>query len=400
MSFDITVRGGTAVRLPTAGKYCADDIVVTATGGGGAAADPVIEPLEVTENGTYEAPAGVDGYSPVIVNVPTGGGEEEEWFNDGDTHIWVTLTEGRTSPALGVGVNGTVTVDWGDGTAPDMLTGTSTSTIQFTPIHEYAKPGDYVIRLSASGEMGITGNSKNSQLLKSSRGTTANNLDNAYKYAIKKIELGEVITNIGDYGLHNFYQLETIKMHDNIVQINDYSVNSCFSLKTINIPNSVTYIGARAFASCQNLKSIVIPNGVKVIKEYMFQACNALTSVNIPSDATKIEASAFASCYCLASINIPASITSIGGYAFNACRKLTSITIPAGVTNIENYTFQNCHSMRSFDFSTHTSVPTLAGTGAFSGIPADCEIRVPAALYDEWIAATNWSSLASKIVAV
>lgn len=34
------------------------------------AAEPVIEPLEVTENGTYAAPDGVDGYSPVTVNVP------------------------------------------------------------------------------------------------------------------------------------------------------------------------------------------------------------------------------------------------------------------------------------------------------------------------------------------
>lgn len=30
-----------------------------------------IEPLEVTENGTYTAPEGVDGYSPVVVNVAT-----------------------------------------------------------------------------------------------------------------------------------------------------------------------------------------------------------------------------------------------------------------------------------------------------------------------------------------
>ena len=35
--------------------------------GGGA---PVVQPLSVTENGTYTAPSGVDGYSPVIVNVP------------------------------------------------------------------------------------------------------------------------------------------------------------------------------------------------------------------------------------------------------------------------------------------------------------------------------------------
>ena len=34
MSFNITVEGGTSVRLPTAGKYCARDIIVTAEGGG------------------------------------------------------------------------------------------------------------------------------------------------------------------------------------------------------------------------------------------------------------------------------------------------------------------------------------------------------------------------------
>ena len=34
MSHNITVECGTSVRLPTAGKYCDRDIVVTATGGG------------------------------------------------------------------------------------------------------------------------------------------------------------------------------------------------------------------------------------------------------------------------------------------------------------------------------------------------------------------------------
>lgn len=35
--------------------------------------DPVIQPLTVTENGTYTAANGVDGYSPVTVNVPSSG---------------------------------------------------------------------------------------------------------------------------------------------------------------------------------------------------------------------------------------------------------------------------------------------------------------------------------------
>lgn len=39
MTHNITVEGGTSVRLPTAGKYCDRDIVVTATGGSGEDAD-------------------------------------------------------------------------------------------------------------------------------------------------------------------------------------------------------------------------------------------------------------------------------------------------------------------------------------------------------------------------
>ena len=42
--------------------------------------EPVIEPLEVTENGTYEAPDGVDGYSPITVNVAGSGGSDDGSF--------------------------------------------------------------------------------------------------------------------------------------------------------------------------------------------------------------------------------------------------------------------------------------------------------------------------------
>ena len=41
-------------------------------GGGGA----VVQPLSVTQNGTYNPPSGVDGYAPVTVNVSGGGSED------------------------------------------------------------------------------------------------------------------------------------------------------------------------------------------------------------------------------------------------------------------------------------------------------------------------------------
>ena len=50
---------------------------ITAISGGG---EPVIEALSITANGTYTAPDGVDGYSPVTVNVPQDGSPPESAF--------------------------------------------------------------------------------------------------------------------------------------------------------------------------------------------------------------------------------------------------------------------------------------------------------------------------------
>lgn len=41
---------------------------------GGGGKEPVVEALNVTANGSYNAPSGVDGYNPVEVNVPQSGG--------------------------------------------------------------------------------------------------------------------------------------------------------------------------------------------------------------------------------------------------------------------------------------------------------------------------------------
>lgn len=58
------------------------------TGGG----SPTIESLSVTENGTYTAPSGVDGYSPVTVNVPSGGATLQAKTNISPTTSSQTIT--------------------------------------------------------------------------------------------------------------------------------------------------------------------------------------------------------------------------------------------------------------------------------------------------------------------
>ena len=52
MTHNITVEGGTSVRMPTAGKYCDRDIVVTATGGGSVNEPSTISGINLHNTGT------------------------------------------------------------------------------------------------------------------------------------------------------------------------------------------------------------------------------------------------------------------------------------------------------------------------------------------------------------
>ena len=298
--------------------------------------------------------------------------------DDGKTRIYIHLEDGRTSPMLGCCPNGTVTVDWGDGTKPDTLTGTSTTTVKWTPTHEYGAAGDYVIKLTVSGTMGFAGSNSSNQysyLLRYSSGSDARNL--VYQSAIQKVEIGGSVTSIGSSA---FYR--------------------CYSLSSITIPHGVTSIGSSAFYYCYSLSSITIPHGVTSIGNSAFYYCSSLSSITIPDSVKSKNGSAFYSCYSLSSITIPDSVTSIDSNMFYNCYSLSSITIPHGVTSIGKSAFNNCSGVRYYDFTRHTAVPTLSATNSFNGIVAGCESRVRAALVDGWKAATNWSTYANHIVGV
>ena len=298
--------------------------------------------------------------------------------DDGKTRIYIRLEEGRTSPMLGVCPNGTVTVDWGDGTTPDTLTGTSTTAVKWTPNHAYATPGEYVIKLTVDGTMGFYGDSNvkiGSAILRYS--SDSDDRNRTYRNSVKRAEIGTGVTSIGSYAFNYCYSIASITIPNSVTNIEGYAFNYCYSLASITIPDGITNIGASAFAACYSLASITIPDGI-----------------------TSIEISAFYTCYSLAAIAIPDGITSIGANAFRSCHSLASITIPDGITSIGANAFRSCYGIAFYDFTSHTSVPTLSSTSAFTDIAADCQIRVPAALVDAWKAATNWSTYADHIVGV
>lgn len=298
--------------------------------------------------------------------------------DDGKTRLYITLQEGRTSPMLGVGVNGTVSVDWGDGTEPDVLTGTARDTVQWTPTHQYDAAGDYVIRLTVDGEMQFLGTGTNlakTYLLR--HATTVDAMNEHYQRCIKKVEIGANVSRIYNFGFLN-----------------------CEKMTSISIPSSINTIALQAFQHCADLQYCTIPNQIISIGNNIFNSCSNLVHVSFPKGLTSIGTAVFMNCYSLLEIAIPDSIASIGGQALRYCHDMTHVFVPNSVASVAGLAFDGCIAMKYIDFSSHTSVPTLVSADAFTNLPADCKIHVPAALYDEWIAATNWTTFADYIVAV
>ena len=293
--------------------------------------------------------------------------------DDGATRLHIRIaTVGRMTVPLYISqtvANG-VSIDWGDGSMAETLAGTG----NVNTSHAYAEPGDYTISLMPQDGCKLSfGNGSSSYCV---MGPTGNN--------------GKVYCNM----------LQEVYIGKNVTPIVTYAFQNCYSLASITIPDGVTAIGADVFQNCYSLASITIPDSVKYIEGYVFQNCYSLASITIPGSVTSIEGYAFNSCFSLASITIPGSVTSISSRAFEGCFSLASITIPGSVTSIRAYTFQGCFGMRYYDFSSCTAVPALLSTNAFEGIPSDCQMLIPAALYDEWKAATNWSTYANYIVGV
>lgn len=308
--------------------------------------------------------------------------------DDGSTRIYIHLEKGRTSPMFGCCPNGTATIDWGDGTALDTLTGSNVYTAKWTNTHEYAAPGDYVITISMSngGTLGFTGSyntNRFSSILRQDYNADVRN--RFYTGAVRKIELGSCVTNL-----------------------NSNAFSDCYALESIAVSTALAYILGGAFSGAKSLRAIVAgqvstydTRQKLFIGEQIFKYCSSSKYISMKISVGNIQKSLFEYCYMLR--NIPDIVHSnsmtLNEMAFSCLYSITNIRVPVFST-ISAQVFDSCFGMKLYDFTDFTSVPTLSTTDAFNNIPPDCEIRVPASLLDTWKAATNWATYADYIVGV
>lgn len=268
MTHDITIEGGTSLRLKTAGKYCDRDIVVTSTGGGGAeivlqskSATPTKSVQEITADAGYTALERVTvAPIPDAYIIPAG----TKAISQNGTHsvteyaqvsVNVPIPDGYIKPA-------------------------GTKTITENGAHDVTSYASVNVNVAGSG-----GDPK----------------------ALLDAALNNTLTAIDS----------------TVTSVVGYACRGLSKLKTVNLPNA-TSIGTYAFYYCTALSSFSAPK-VTTLNTYAFYNCDKMSSINFPL-ATSVPTQCFYSCGILKKADFGAA-KSIAASAFPYCAELDTLIL-------------------------------------------------------------------------
>lgn len=419
---------------------------------------PVIQPLNITENGTYTAPSGVDGYSPITVSIqdtvppisndvnfidydgtllysytaeefaeltalpanPTHPGLTAQGWNwslvdaksfvdkygmitigqnyitsDGKTRLYIHLEYEYRTPSLGLKINGTAQIDWGDGSEIETLTGTSTTNSVYTEVHEYANAGDYVISIDITNDGNVkacfpyvsSGNNAQSEILRGAQEDKSDMIP--YRNSINKIELGDGI-QLQSSVFRTLQALESVTIPNDIQNFSStYLFVNCLSLKGLVIPPSATGLGNGTFSGCTSLRMLSCPSSINFISNSVLGSTRIMKIV-VP-EATTIGTNLFQNQVWLVDAVLPDPDTAyeITSGMFDGCKSLPGITIPSKATTIGSKAFNNCIAMKYIRFMSDDP-PTVSNSDAFAGLSSNCVIYVPKGTLDAYTNETNY----------
>ena len=319
-------------------------------------------------------------------------------YVDVDTETWDDFVLNYRQSAYN-----SVTIDWGDGSAPESV-GTSLLT---TIRHTYAQSGAYMITLTvAEGKALRFGASDGSTML-----IAMDEADMGRCAMLKKVEMGANIEFVNIATFRGCARLESVSVLSGVPFDGSRLFEQCTTLRAIVVGGTFTI--SQSFYNCSNLRAIATPKGTTQRNDYAI-ANTAVRQINLDMTAAnqaraleRVHIKAvngqvgdFSSCRALLEVTIPADATTFVAAAFQGDNALRRVTCLGDIASIPAQVFQRCYPLRFVDFTHCTAVPTLANVNAFDQTHPQLEIRVPASLVAAWKAATNWSSLADHIVGV
>lgn len=251
-----------------------------------------VDPLSVTQNGTYTAPAG-KAYSPVTVSVSGGGGGISA-----DDIALKTLSGVVSGSAASIAQSAFTNFKYLNGAVFQSATSVALSAFYGCYLLSVASfPNAITLSTNAFGMC----------------------------YSLNTTDFGKVET-IGAQAFQN-----------------------CSSLTTASFP-SATSMGASAFLTCSSLTTAYFPK-LSSIPMYAFASCKSLITTNFEMAQT-ISTQAFAGCSSLATASFP-KVTTIGNSAFSRCRMLLSLyLLGSSVPTLANVTVFSSTPISGY--TTHT----------------------------------------------
>ena len=219
-------------------------------------------------------------------------------------------------------------------------------------------------------------------------------IDFDIKGNLKRVIIGDGVTNVGDYALFCLPAATQITLPESVTSIGRYGIAMCSKLTGMSIPKGVTEIGDFGLAG-NGLTAVTLPDGLQSLGRGAFDTCTSLTNTTLPAAITAVPGKCFADCTKLLNVKyagtvtaigdltfescksltkapIPAAVTALGNSAFNGCIALTDVTLPAGVTAVPDGCFQDCTALADMKLpATVTSV----GHNAFTGCKALKDVR-------------------------
>lgn len=300
--------------------------------------------------------------------------------SDGKTRLYIKIdNQPRKDMTLNLYQNtaGDISVDWGDGSAAE----TSDTAGDISLPHTYESAGEYTITLTVkTGAKAGLGHflSPYRQVLSGS-GTNPDAdtfSSNVHTNALIRAEIG---ADIADIENEAFY--------------------GCENLESINIPTSIAHIKADAFLDCRKLQWI---SNQHIFMMYNFALTeNGLQRATFGGGSYAYgSSSAFQKNKNLKRAVLPTHYSAILSSDYNGCTALVEVICNSNIKKIGSMSFFGCYALKRLDLTKNTEIPTLESYNAFQKTASDLEILVPAALAEEWKAATNWTAYADNIKGV
>jgi hypothetical protein len=246
--------------------------------------EPNLISKTITENGTYKASEEMaDGYSEVIVNVASGGGDEfpaDKYFEGGYEEVVLPNATKLKSYAF----------------------------YQDTTIQNVEMP-----KVTSIGDSAFI---------------------NCTNLALTSLPSG--LTNIGSGAFRNCRNLALTSLPSGLTNIGSSAFRDCTNLALTSLPSGLTSIENSAFDGCTNLALTSLPSGIIAIKTYAFDRCTNLALTSLPSGLRNLDGSTFGGCTSLTRITFKGTPTTINGTAFSGCTNLTTINVPWAEGAVKN----------------------------------------------------------------